>query len=78
MEMIEKRVSTIEKIRAKIKERDYFLSSHAEEEMVEDRLERADVENVILKGRVQKKLTHEPVAQSFSSDLQYTAGHQTV
>jgi hypothetical protein len=59
MEMIEKHVSTIEKIRAKIKDRDYFLSSHAEEEMVEDRLERADVENVILKGRVQKKLTHD-------------------
>ena len=37
---------------------DYFLSSHAEEEMAEDGFERADVEAAIL-GVVNKKLTHD-------------------
>lgn len=50
----------IEKIRQKVQGRDYFLSSHAEEEMAEDRFERLDVENAILNGFVQKKLTRDP------------------
>lgn len=50
----------IEKIRQKIRERDYFLSSHAEDEMAEDRLERIDVERAILEGSVEKKLTNDP------------------
>jgi len=32
------------------------VSSHAEEEMLDDKLARTDVENAILKGRVEKKL----------------------
>ena len=32
------------------------MSSHAEEEMLDDKLARTDVENAILKGRVEKKL----------------------
>ncbi len=51
--------STIEKIRGKIRERDYYLSAHAEDEMVEDGFERQDVENAILTGAVEKKLTHD-------------------
>jgi hypothetical protein len=35
------------------------LSSHAEEEMLDDGLERPDIENAILKGRIEKKLTHD-------------------
>lgn len=53
-------MSVIEKIREKIRGRDYFLSSHAEEELAEDEFERADMENAILSGFVQKKLTHDP------------------
>jgi len=53
-------MSTIERIRDKIRERDYFLSSHAEEEMADDGFDRADVENAILKGIVRKKLTMDP------------------
>ena len=52
-------MSAIERIREKIRSRDYYLSSHAEDEMVEDGLEREDVENAILGGRVWKKLTHD-------------------
>jgi hypothetical protein len=53
-------LSIIERIRLTVRNRDYYLSSHAEEEMVEDGFERADVENALLKGVVQKKLTHDP------------------
>ena len=35
------------------------MSSHAEEEMLDDYLERKDVENAILKGRIEKRLTHD-------------------
>ncbi|MCX7012563.1 MAG: DUF4258 domain-containing protein [Candidatus Sumerlaeota bacterium] len=52
-------MSAIERIREKIRSRDYYLSSHAEEEMAEDGLERDDVENAILGGFVQKKLTRD-------------------
>jgi hypothetical protein len=52
--------SVIERIRDRIRERDYFLSSHAEDEMAEDGFERADVEAAILGGVVDKKLTHDP------------------
>ncbi len=49
----------IENIRQKIREKDYFLSAHAEEEMYEDLLERSDIEHVILKGKIQKKMTQD-------------------
>jgi hypothetical protein len=53
-------MSAIERIRAKIRTRDYYLSSHAEEEMADDGFERSDVEYAILKGVVEKKLTRDP------------------
>jgi hypothetical protein len=46
----------IQRIRQKIRERAYYVSSHAEEEMLDDQLARADVENAILRGKVEKKL----------------------
>jgi len=53
-------VSAIERIREKIRSRDYFISSHAEEEMAEDGLERSDAECAILRGTIDRKLTHDP------------------
>lgn len=53
-------MSIIEKIRDKLRRRDYFLSSHSEDEMAEDGFDRADMENAILHGFVQKKLTRDP------------------
>ena len=52
-------MSTLKEIRQKIINRDYYLSSHAEEEMLDDELERIDIENAILKGRIEKKLTED-------------------
>ena len=50
---------TIDQVRQKIRSRDYYLSSHAEDEMVDDYLERTDVENAILQGRIEKVMTHD-------------------
>ena len=52
-------MASIERIRLKIIKRQYYLSSHAEEEMLEDGLERYDIEYAILKGRIEKRLTHD-------------------
>lgn len=50
----------IERIREKIRTRDYYLSLHAAEELAEDGFERTDMENAVLTGFVQKRLTHDP------------------
>lgn len=47
------------KIKQSIIDRNYYLSSHAEEEMLDDDLERKDVENAILKGRIEKKMSQD-------------------
>jgi len=52
-------MANIQRIRQRIIDRDYYMSSHAEEEMLDDDLERKDVENAILKGRIEKKLTQD-------------------
>ena len=52
-------MAAIQAIRQKIIDRAYYLSAHAEEEMVADGFERADIENAICKGRIEKKLTHD-------------------
>lgn len=50
-------MTKIQKIRQKILDRIYYLASHAEDELLDDRLERRDIENAILKGRIQRKLS---------------------
>ncbi len=52
-------MTTLSRIRQKVIDRDYYLSSHAEEEMADDRLERKDVENAILRGKVDKRMTRD-------------------
>lgn len=52
-------MTILRKIRQKIRQRDYYLSTHAEDEMAADDLERNDVEQAILTGRIEKKLTHD-------------------
>ena len=49
-------MTTLQRIRQKIIDRKYYLSSHAEEEMLDDELERNDIENAILNGRLENKL----------------------
>jgi len=52
-------MATIQRIRQKIIDRSYYFSSHAEDEMLDDQLERADIEPAILKGKIDKKLTRD-------------------
>jgi hypothetical protein len=52
-------MTILQRIRQKIVDRDYYISSHAEEEMLDDDLERKDIENAILKGRIEKKMTRD-------------------
>jgi len=52
-------MSILQRIRQKIIDRDYYLSSHAEEEMWADNLERVDIENAILHGKIEKKMIHD-------------------
>ncbi len=53
-------MALIDRIREKIRGRDYFLSSHAVEELAEDGFELRDMENALLTGFIQKRLTHDP------------------
>jgi len=52
-------MTNLQKIQQRITDRNYYLSGHAEEEMLDDDLERKDVENAILKGRIDKKMTRD-------------------
>ncbi len=52
-------MATLQKIRQKIIDRKYYLSSHAEDEMLDDRLERVDIEHAIFNGKIDKKLTRD-------------------
>jgi len=52
-------MTTIQRIRQKVIDREYYLSSHAEEEMLDDNLERIDIENAILKGSIERKITQD-------------------
>ena len=60
----------ISRIRRRIRARDYYLSSHAEEEMIDDDLDRFDVEHAILHGIVQKKLTQDVRGLDIESKVQ--------
>lgn len=53
-------MARIQAIRQKVIDRRYFLSSHAEEEMAADGLERSDVENAMLKGMISRRLIADP------------------
>ena len=44
-------MSKIQRIRQKIIDKDYYLSSHAEEEMADDNIERNDIEHAIYTQR---------------------------
>lgn len=49
-------MKTLQRIRQMVMDRNYYLSDHAEEELLDDELERKDIENAILNGRIEKKL----------------------
>lgn len=48
-------MKTLQRIRQKITEKDYYISDHAEEEMIDDELERVDIENAIITEQKEQK-----------------------
>ena len=52
-------MARIAAIRQRIVDRDYYISTHVEEKMIRESLSRGDIENAVLKGRIDRKLTHD-------------------
>ena len=52
-------MNVLQRIRQLVIDRRYFLSGHAEEEMWADELERSDVEQAILRGRIEKRMARD-------------------
>lgn len=50
----------IEKLRQKIREQRYEISSHANDEMSDDDLTSLDIEHAILTGEITSRLTNDP------------------
>jgi len=65
-------MARIHQIRQKIIDRAYYLSSHAEDEMINDELERDDIEHAILKGRIQKRLSEDIRGQDIGLKVHQT------
>ena len=52
-------MAILQRIRQMIINREYYISSHAEEEMLDDELERSDIEHAILEGWIEKRMTED-------------------
>ena len=53
-------MTVIQRMRLAIREQDYRISSHANDEMADDFLDAADIENIILTGEIVRRFTHDP------------------
>jgi hypothetical protein len=54
------KMNTLQRMRQAIREQRYRVSSHANEEMAKDFLVAADIENIILTGKIITKFTRDP------------------
>ena len=50
----------IENIRKAIRQEDYRISAHANEEMADDDLLAVDVEQIVLSGKIYRRFTRDP------------------
>lgn len=53
-------MDVLRRMRQAIREQRYRISSHANDEMANDFLMTADIENIILIGEITRKFTHDP------------------
>ncbi len=53
-------MDVLRRMRQAICEQRYRISSHANDEMADDFLVAADIENIILTGEIARKFTHDP------------------
>ena len=49
----------LQRLRQAVREQNYRISSHANEEMADDLLAAADIENIIFTGKIRRKFTHD-------------------
>ncbi|NJL59056.1 MAG: DUF4258 domain-containing protein [Desulfobacteraceae bacterium] len=52
-------MSPLQRIRQAIREEHYRISTHANDEMAEDALEIADIEHIVITGKMFRKLTQD-------------------
>ena len=50
----------LKRIKNAVQNENYLLTSHANDEMADDFLEAADIENIIRTGKIIRKFTHDP------------------
>lgn len=53
-------MDTLHRMREAIREQKYRISSHANDEMADDFLVAADIENIILTGEIARRFTRDP------------------
>jgi hypothetical protein len=58
-------MALLQRIRQKIVDRSYILSGHAEDELWNDDLERADAEHAILHRQIDRRFTEDPRGTRF-------------
>ena len=66
-------MNTLQRMRHAIREQRYRISSHANEEMANDFLVVADIENIILTGKIITKLTRDPRGMRYMAIPSITA-----
>ena len=53
-------MKVLQQMRQAIRQQKYRISSHANDEMADDFLEAADIENIIFTGKIMRRFTHDP------------------
>jgi len=53
-------MNALQRLQRRIREQEYRLTTHANEEMADDALAAADIEEIILSGTVVQRYTHDP------------------
>jgi len=69
-------MNPLQRIQHAIREEQYRISTHANDEMAEDSLETADIEQMILTGKIVKRLTHDPRGTRYEIFGETTDGRQ--
>ncbi len=67
----------LQRIRQAIREQNYRISSHANEEMSDDDLLAEDVEGAILTGEISQKFTRDPRGTRYEVTGNTMDGHRT-
>jgi hypothetical protein len=70
-------MDTLQRMRQAIREQKYRISSHANDEMADDFLMAADIENIILTGTIAQRFTHDARGRRYAVLGETTDGRQS-